>query len=149
MMSSNHLNYELSKQLKELGVGFLDEELWTSQLDEQSLVHSSGRLSESCICHPTTAQLIDELRNRLTKLQHVRIQVDYDLIQVLTISVHEDPCCTTALGKALIELVVQEKEDGSDIADIEARKDEPTISLEELLKNEAAERSEDKKEGVE
>ena len=104
-MSSDYLNYELSKELHDLGVVFECESLWTSQLDDQALVHSSGRLHKNCICHPSTAQLIDEIASR----RYFILTLDEDLnefdVSILFNDPHSGKCATTALGKSLIALV--------------------------------------------
>ena len=100
MMSSNNLNYELSKQLKELGVEF---ENISTQFNNQK-----GEIIDS----PTTAQLINEIAKRTwfdLSLDEDAHEFDIDVLHAGVVS---DPCCTTALGKALINLVKNEKENG-------------------------------------
>jgi hypothetical protein len=96
-MSSNYLNYELSKELHDLGVVFEGEGLWTSQIQEQSLLHSSGRLQDDCVCHPSTAQLIDKIR------EYIPFSI-YSFSDILG-EIYNEECATTGLGKTLIILV--------------------------------------------
>jgi hypothetical protein len=126
-MSSNHLNYELSKQLKELGVEF------ERSVNESLYCHEEGNISgcargynlrrifkgtviEDFIHCPTTAQLIDEIQKHVENFMIDSIDNYYYIIEVTEEIKHKqlasNSCCTTALGLALIELVKNEKENG-------------------------------------
>ena len=118
--SDNYLNYELSKELKELGVEFKVEGGWTWVLKGNQYSIRYGYFIEEyslpkpeiiTFAAPSTAQLADEIRKRGGfRLQGFNgqgftIQIPVgDLYKEL-----EDLCLTTALGKALIALVFAER----------------------------------------
>jgi hypothetical protein len=117
-MSSNYLNYELSKQLKELGVEFesrgVDSYTWVLEGNQYSvkrghffLTYSLGNEHKiTTFAAPSTAQLIDEIGRREKTFE---LWIDEEFIVDAGYWRGQDPCCTTALGKALIELVKNEK----------------------------------------
>ena len=84
-MSSNYLNYELSKELKELGVEFLQED------SSRTVLYTDEKGIKQWLYRPGTAQLIDAV-NKINP----GITWDYFFKQ--------DPCCTTAAGMALVKL---------------------------------------------
>lgn len=113
-MSSDYLNYELSKELHDLGVVFEDYNHWvypdgtTGEQKELRLVDSTGS--------PSTAMLIDEIQRRGGFC--LDDKDDYFVVSVYKIAGYSatecvtcqmDKCATTALGKALIALVKEGK----------------------------------------
>jgi hypothetical protein len=118
-MSSNYLNYELSKELHDLGVVFEDYDHWeypdgtTAQQKEFRLVEPIGA--------PSTAQLIDEI-NKVggclfqLHFRHSNPMKDYGWIATYLSDeiAHDDNCATTCLGKALIALVTAERSEAKE-----------------------------------
>lgn len=91
-MSSDYLDYDLAKELHDLGVVFT----------EGDAIFLDGNITR-----PSTAQLIDEIARR----RYFMLTIDEDAnefdvsILVAGDDSHSNSCATTALGKALIALV--------------------------------------------
>lgn len=121
-MSSDYLNYELSKQLQELGVVFenpvyfVDKHTRTSHPDEFTD-------KDKLVISPSTAQLIDMLalyncRLEINTWDEIKLEADpkYSIYQdsgkgTSWFVSGDDKCCTTALGQALVELVKGESDE--------------------------------------
>ena len=124
-MSSDYLNYELSKELHDLGVVF-DTEYHYYKLtgtaspvfSNEGNIHQWGKKYKWCCYAPSTAQLIDEISKiypfTLFTFWKSDRKIEVDSYKVTSIYGGEvyghDPCATTALGKALIALIKEDRE---------------------------------------
>ena len=119
-MSSNYLNYELSKELHDLGVVFEGSDKWyvgQAFMDWNDLVSRDEELTMACqvgISAPSTAQLIDELirRGRLELTGRIKERIGITARDRITddLVITEDKCATSASGKALIALVKEKQQ---------------------------------------
>lgn len=116
-MSSDYLNYELSKELHDLGVVFGNPLAYYRGTE----LHHGNRCDyyyfmpcETDIPAPSTAMLIDEMRNKVKDKTIMYFALDfrsqkikeYRIRGTKSLSANED--VTTALGKALIALVKED-----------------------------------------
>lgn len=136
-MSSDYLNYELSKELHDLGVVFntdwvitehgevcptsakYEDYIDTKNNERCGPGRSEGYgmpLNEKYVRTPNAAQLMDKLTNIARERRgHFSINIDQHgfYINFGSFSEYEriakDQCATTALGKALIALVKKDK----------------------------------------
>lgn len=115
-MSSDYLNYELSKELHDLGVVFNTEYHYykltgtdSHVFSNEGNIHQWGKKYKWCCYAPSTAQLIDEIASR----RYFVLTLDEDLnefdVSILYDDPHSGKCATTALGKALIALVKEDR----------------------------------------